>query len=93
MNDHHKRINERLLQAITECQAGKLRLEDLENTIAYQLAAVDASYPIHLKQKLDGFVVSVFNKQTEFLDEPNEDEMVELLFEDMKTAIRRSFQM
>lgn len=90
MDEHHKRISERILKAITECQTGRLRLEDLENVITNQLSSVDSTYPKALKEKLDNFVVSVFNTKTKFLDEANEDEMVEIVFNEMKSAIQQN---
>ena len=90
MNEHHSRINKRILEAITKCQAGRMRLEDLENIIANQLSSIDSTYPKALREKLDNFVVSVFNIKTEFLDEPNEDEMVEMVFNEMKSTIQQN---
>ncbi len=48
------------------------------------------TYPKALREKLDNFVVSVLNTKTEFLDEPNEDEMVEMVFNEMKSAIQQN---
>lgn len=90
MNEHHKKISEKILKALTECQTGKMRLENLENIITNQLFSVDSTYPTSLKEKLDNFVPSVFRTKTEFLDEPNEDEMVEKVFNEMKSTIHQN---
>ena len=67
----------RILEAIEQCRNKQLSLSALEDTITNHLSALDATYPKELLTKLDYVVSSAFQKMTEFLDDPNEDEEVD----------------
>ena len=83
MNEHHRRITRRIFDAITECQNGTLGYTSLKTIIAAHLSAVDTAYPSMLKGELEQLVSNLF----EHFGEPNEHEMVALVFNEIKATI------
>lgn len=87
MHEHHKRISEKVLDALRKAADKEITLDELEKIIASQISALDSTYPEKLRSELDHFVPYVYSVMTEFLDEPNEDEMVNQAFQKMISKI------
>ncbi|MBR0782727.1 hypothetical protein [Bradyrhizobium iriomotense] len=95
--DSNQRVASAILESVIGAQLGKLSLPELEQDILAQLPAIDSTLPRATRELLDRLVLNVFQTQTRngaaALNTPrqftyDEDQGVDLLFEEAANAIR-----
>lgn len=61
--EFNKKIASNILEQLKKISANEISIIELEDSIEMNLEALDSTFPLELKSKLDNLVSTIFNEQ------------------------------